>query len=327
MAFFFFAKFMADSILNVHDYTWQVIVNPNACDCKCLNNWNDIASKLDENSVKYELHQAQGSKKGIEIAKQLCAQGCRHLMVIGGDGTINEVVNGIMLSGIDTREVYLAVIPFGRGNDWARTHQFPKNFLQSIDVFANGKFICHDIGKVQTVEQEKVLEERYFANIAGFGFDAEVIYDTVYKRPHFMGISVYVLSLARCLFKYRSTPVQIKAPGFDFQNKVFTMAVAICQYNGGGMRQAPMAKPDDGLLDVVAIKKISKLRVMTLVKSLFDGSHIQKAPKKVVACQTDHVSISSPKLFRAEVEGELLSTGRYEVSVLPNALNMLTNRP
>lgn len=317
---------MADSIINVQDYTWQVILNPNACDHKCLNYWNEISSKLDENSVKYVLHQAQGSKKGIELAEQLCKQGCRQLMVIGGDGTINEVVNGIMLSGVDAREVFLAVIPLGRGNDWARTHQFPQNYMESIDVFVKGKFVSHDIGKVQTISQEKILEERHFVNIAGFGFDAEVIYDTVYKKPRFMGLSVYVLSLARCLFKYRSLPVQVNAPGFNFNNKVFTMAVAICQYNGGGMRQAPMAKPDDGMLDIVAIKRIGKLRVMTLVKSLFDGSHIQKVPRKVVTCQSDHVSIRSSKLLRAEVEGELLETGRYDVSILPNALNMLTNR-
>lgn len=316
---------MTNQLLNVKDFTWHIIINPNACERKCFNRWKEISSRLDINEVKYVLHKSGGIKVGIDIAKKLCEEGVRHIIVIGGDGTINEVVNGIMLSGVDTREVFLAVFPLGRGNDWARTHQFPKNCIDSIDVFLQGKFLRHDIGKVQTVKQSQVMAERYFANIAGFGFDAEVIYDTVYKRPHFMGISVYVLSLVRCLFKYKSIPVHITAPGFDYNDRVYTMAVAICQYNGGGMRQAPMAKPDDGMMDVIAIRHLNILRVLTLVKSLFDGSHLQKASDKVASCQADSVTITSSQLLRAEVEGELLETGEYKLSLLPGALNMLTN--
>ena len=316
---------MTNQLLNVKDYTWHIIINPNACERKCFNRWKEISSRLDINEVKYVLHKSVGIKVGIDIAKKLCEEGVRHIIAIGGDGTINEVVNGIMLSGVDTREVFLAVLPLGRGNDWARTHKFPKNCIDSIDVFLQGKFLQHDIGKVQTLKQSQVAAERYFANIAGFGFDAEVIYDTGYNKPHFIGISVYVLSLVRCLFKYQSIPVHIAAPGFEYKDRVFTMAVAICQYNGGGMRQAPMAKPDDGMLDIVAIKNLNKLRVLTLVKSLFDGSHLQKAPDKVAFSQADSVTITSPQLLRAEVEGELLETGEYRVTLLPSALNMLTN--
>lgn len=317
---------MADCELNVKEHLWHVIINPNACEQKCFNFWDKISSILDQNEVRYMLHKSEGAAKGIEIVKELCMNNVCHLIVIGGDGTINEVVNGIMQSKVDPRNVYLAVIPLGRGNDWARTHQYPQDIKDSVDVFLNGCFMKHDVGLVQTIRNENVVGERYFANIAGFGFDAEVIYDTVSNKPHFAGVSTYLLSLARCLFRYKSVPVQVYGPNFKADNKVFTMAVAICQYNGGGMRQAPMACPNDGLLDVVVVKKLSKLRIMTLVKSLFDGSHIQKVPNKVLTYQSDKVSISSPKMLRAEVEGELLETGKYEVSIIPQTLNMLTNR-
>ncbi len=316
---------MADKVLNVQDFTWHVIINPNACDRKCFHRWNEVSDKLTAAGVNYELHKAEGLNMGMETAKNLCTEGVRHLIVVGGDGTINEVVNGIMLSGVDPREVYLAVLPLGRANDWARTHNFPSNYLDTVDVFLKGNFMHHDIGKVQTLQQNEVKAERYFANIAGFGFDAEVIYDVNYNKPRFMGISVYLLSLVRSLFSYKSVPVRVQGPGIDYHGESFFMVAAICQYNGGGMCQAPMAKPNDGKMDVVFIPKVSKFRVMTLVKPLFKGKHIEKVKHLVKVHQTPEVLIKTDQLFRAEVEGELLETGDYKVSLIPKSLNMLTN--
>lgn len=316
---------MADKVLRVQDYEWHVIVNPNACEKRCFNFWDTIALQLDQANISYVLHKSQGSKMGIQTAKGLCEAGKRHLMVIGGDGTINEVVNGIMLSGVDPKEVFLAVVPLGRGNDWARTHSYPVHKQGNIEVFLKGDFMCHDVGKVQTLQQDKTKSERFFINIVGFGFDAEVIYDATYKKPHFMGVSVYILSLIRTLFRYKSIPVQVQSKEVTLSDKSFLMVVAICQYNGGGMRQAPMAVPNDGKMDVVFIPEVSKFRVLTMIKSLFKGKHIEKMKDVIKVHQTAELTITSETPFRAEVEGELVELGNYRVTVLPQALNMLTN--
>lgn len=313
---------MANNI-NVRDFSWQVIINPNACDKMCFNHWSDISQLLQARGISHELHKADACGKGKQVAAEICRQGHRHIMAIGGDGTINEVVNGIMVSGVPTNEVYLAVLPLGRGNDWARTHGFPNSYMGSLEVFTKGTFLQHDVGKIDVIKEGESQDERYFINIAGFCFDAEVIYDVTYNKPHFLGLSVYMLGLARTLFRYRSRKVHVQSPEFDFNDKMFLMVAGICQYNGGGMRQVPMAVPDDGMLDVVVIPKVSNFRVIANVKNISTGEHVRKI-KCVKTCRTNQVRVTSANRVRAEVEGELLPLGDYTISVLPHALNMLT---
>ena len=315
---------MSTNYLDVRDYEWQVVINPNACEKKCLKYWQPVSELLTQNGIKYTLHQADAIGKGIDVARQLCAEGHRYLIAVGGDGTLNEVVNGILQSGVDAKEVYLAVLPLGRGNDWARTHKFSTENRENVSIFTEGKFMRHDVGKVKTCNGETEISGRYFINIAGFGFDAEVIYDVTHNKPHFLGISVYILSLIRTIFSFRSQPVRIQAPEFQFNDKTFLMVAAICQYNGGGMRQAPMAVPDDGFMDVVVVPKVSNWTVFKNFKKIFSGDHIHTI-KNIKTCKTDYLEVSSTDLLRSEVEGELLTTGNYKIEVIPGALNVLTN--
>lgn len=315
---------MATNNLNVTQFTWQVILNPNAREHNCLKIWKEIEKLFQEKNIQYVLHFADAPLKGIETARQLCVDGHRHLMVLGGDGTLNEVVNGICESGVSLNEIYLAVMPVGRGNDWARTHNFSSEVGPNMGIFLKGNFMQHDIGVVKTFEQDAEKAHRYFINIAGFGFDAEVIHDVTYRKPHFLGVSVYVLSLIRCLFRYKSQQVDINGSDFHFKDKSFLMVAGICQYNGGGMRQVPMAVPDDRKLDVVVVPKVSGFTVIAKVKQIFEGKHIHTI-KGIRTCRADKVEIKSDTLLRSEVEGELLTTGDYRVELVPQTLNVLTN--
>lgn len=311
---------------SVLDYTWHVIINPNALEGKCMKHWAKMAARLEAERVRYEMHPTAARGDASVIAKQLCDAGIRHLLVVGGDGSINEVVDGIMRSNADIHDVCLAVFPLGRGNDWARTHQYPTRLNDCVDVFLKGKFMRHDVGNVQTLYDGIPVADRFFINIAGFGFDAEVIYDTQQSKPHFLGISVYIVSLFRCLFGYKSLPVKITAPGFSFQDKTFLAVAANCQYNGGGMRQAPDAKPDDGLLDVVVIPQLSYLRLFWLMLSVFSGKHIKKSKGLIKTCRAESVDITCDTLCRGEVEGEMLVSGNYHVTIQPSVFWMLTNQ-
>lgn len=315
---------MATNNLNVTQFTWQVILNPNAREHNCLKIWKDIEKLLREKNIQYVIHFADAPLKGIETARQLCMDGHQHLMVLGGDGTLNEVVNGICESGVALNEVYLAVMPVGRGNDWARTHNFSTEIGQNLEIFLKGNFMQHDIGVVKTLEHDVEKAHRYFINIAGFGFDAEVIHDVTHNKPHFLGISVYVLSLIRCLFRYKSQQVDINGSDFHFKDKSFLMVAGICQYNGGGMRQVPMAVPDDRKLDVVVVPNVRGITVVANVGRIFKGTHIQSI-KGILTYQTDRLKVNSDTLLRSEVEGELLSTGDYRVELVPQTLNVLTN--
>lgn len=315
---------MSVNHLDVRHYEWHIIVNPNAHEKKCLNRWEKVSGLLDARGIRYVMHPADAIGRGTEVARALCAEGHRHLMAVGGDGTINEVVDGIFKSGVDTRDVYLAVLPLGRGNDWARTHHFATEVPENVDILEDGSFMQHDIGRVQTLREGNAVSDRHFINIAGFGFDAEVIYDVTHNKPHFLGISVYVLGLLRTIFRYKSKPLTISARNIQFTNNTFLMVAALCQYNGGGMRQAPMAVPDDGLLDVVAIPNVNFWTLLRNFSKIFSGDHI-KSIKGIRTWQTEQLEIVSDDFLRGEVEGELLETGNYRVELLPRALNVLTH--
>lgn len=314
---------MSLNTINVADFNWQIILNPNAQDHKGLEHWNEIAAKLDEHHVRYELYQANGSHSGINLARKLCQEGQRHLMVIGGDGSINEIVNGIFTSGIDTHEVFLAVIPHGRGNDWARTHHYPTDYLEAVEGFLKGRFIEHDVGLTKVFQGEKEIEQRYFININSFGFSAEVIYETIYTKPKFLNISVYMLGVFLALFKHKPIPVIINSKDFHYQGKPFLFAVANCKYHGDGMKQAPDASFDDGVFDVIILPQVGILTVLLKIKHIFTGKHIQKI-KGVQCFRTNKLSISAEPSILGELEGELLSQGRYEIEMLPLAFNTLT---
>jgi len=311
--------------IRIEDQCWHIILNSNANEKKCERNWRPVAKLLERHGIRHELHVTHQPGEGIKTARSLCENGIRHIVAAGGDGTLNEVVNGIFSAGIDTREVWLAVLPMGRGNDWARTHHYPKTISEAVELWRNGNFIQHDIGCVSTAVHDGTPHNRYFINIAGFGFDADVIYTVTNDPPKAFGLNVYILSLLKSLFSHKPTHIQVSTnEGFKFDGEVFMVIAAICQYNGGGIREAKYAVPDDGRLDLIVVPKMSVPKVLKHLKDMSSGDHIDKI-KEIQTTLTTHADITSEELFRGEVEGELLFPGHYHIELMPNALNVLSN--
>lgn len=304
---------------------WQIILNPNADAKSCSRYRQDIENYLKQHHVAYRLYLSEGSHEaGKEIVRELCKKGERHFLIVGGDGTLNKIVNGIFDSGVPSREVYLALLPLGTGNDWARSLNYSKHLFNNLDSFLAGRYLLHDIGKVCTLPSGQV---RYFINIAGFCFDAEVIYYSKLLNSRFYKSNIYLAGLLKALFKHKNQQVCIHSDGQKHQDKTFSIAVGIGQYNGNGMRQVPMAEPDDGLFDVVVIRKVSLPKVILNVKRLFSGTHVRL--KEVKHFRSDFLEIQSSKAVLGEVEGELLPMGNYRIEMLPRALHVLlpTQKP
>ena len=309
--------------ITIEKHVWHIILNANANEKKSEQHWQEVERLMQKYGIRYEVHHVARPGEGIATAKSLCESGLKYLVAAGGDGTVNEVVNGIMLSGCNTREVFLAALPLGRGNDWVRTHHYPKTIEEVIQLWKRGRFMQHDVGKVTTQTPDNQPSSRYFINIAGFGFDADVIYDVTYHKPRFGGSAVYVLSLLKTLFSHKPTPVAVTADGgFQFDGEVFMVIAAICKYNGGGICEAKYAVPDDGKIDLIVVPKLGIPKVVAHLKDMFSGDHIDKIKTIRKTLATD-ITITSPQLLRAEVEGELLTFGNYRIEVIPNAIYTL----
>ena len=306
--------------MDITNHTWHIIANPTLLNGHRAEIKQNILKQLEESNIRYTLHVADGGERSGETAERLCREGQRYLMMMGGDGSINEIINGIYRSGVDTEAVNLAIIPLGTGNDFCRTLGCPKaegfvNFLK------NGEFRPTDVGIVETLKDGAVTDSRRFINIAGFAFDAAVINETVHGKPKLFPDAVYLLKLVKVLFSYKATRVNVTTAEGTYSDDLFTVACGNAQYNGNGMRQVPLADPHDGLLDLVTIRKISPLKVVANVKNLFSGKHINLPEVKVT--RTPFVELTSEQPLLGEVEGEMLTTGNYRIRMEGKRINIL----
>jgi diacylglycerol kinase (ATP) len=300
---------------------WHVIINPVALRGGSLEFWKEISTLLVNQGLSFKEWHTTSKNDATNIAQNLIKDGAASIVVVGGDGTLNEVVNGIMQCGEQAKNVTLAVLPAGTGNDWSRTHRFPKKMNEIASMFLSGAVIGHDIGVVKPISNRE-LASRYFINIAGLGFDAAVI-ERVHRARKFKVAKgmVYVKHLILSLLNYQSVNCKLVFDHEEVNKPVFSIAAGICKYNGNGMMPVPMADPTDGLLDVVVIEKMKTWQLLTQIPALFKGTYI-KHPK-VSHYRVKAMSVFPESLFLAEVEGELIGEGSFCIEIAPQKINVL----
>ena len=308
--------------INAKHHFWHIILNPNSLLHQSSQFWKNIENKIKELQINYLHHETSTIDKAKELIINLCKNGERHYIIVGGDGTLNTFVNAVMESQVNSSEIYAALIPLGTGNDWSRSHGYSNCYLEAIDSLIKGNFTNHDVGLVETIIDDKVIDARYFINIAGFGFDGAVIANASKMTTKIFHKQLYLINLLKTLLAYKPQMVTFKSNDFTVTKNIFSIAMGIGQYNGNGMRQCPDAISNDGQLDVVMIEKISIHKVLFHIKNLFMGTHVKKL-KEVSVQRTNYLEINTEPPILGEVEGEMLSTGNYRIKCLPSAINFM----
>ena len=301
---------------------WFVIVNPNAGRKKGEKDWLEIAAMLNDAGVKFTNVFTEHPNHAVKLARKYVEAGFKKIIVVGGDGTLNEVVNGVFTqTKYPTIDIILSMIPVGTGNDWGRSFNIPTNYKRAIELIAREKTFVQDVGKVQYISKD-LLKQRHFINMAGLGFDAMVARRTnKVKSEGKSGPFSYLISLFSSLINYNHKKVRIKMDDDELKADVFTMSVAICRFNGGGMMQAPNAIPDDGLFDVTVITRLSRLLVIRSVKKLYDGSYLKMPQVKTFRSQK--VEIESDPIMFLETDGESLGHTPMTFEVVPLSIQMV----
>lgn len=295
---------------------WFVIVNPNAGRKKGEKDWLEIAALLNEAGIQFTNVFTEHPNHAVKLARKYVEAGFKKIIVVGGDGTLNEVLNGVFTqTKYPTKDIILSMIPVGTGNDWGRSFNIPTNYKKAIELIAREKILVQDVGKVQYISKD-LSKQRHFINMAGLGFDAMVARRTNnIKREGKSGPFSYLISLFSSLINYSHKKVKIVMDDAQLKADVFTMSVAICKFNGGGMMQAPNAIPDDGLFDVTVITRLSRLLVIRSVKKLYDGSFL-KMPQ-VKTFRSRKVEIESYPHMYLETDGESLGRTPMSFEVVP----------
>lgn len=308
---------------------WLVIVNLHAGSRRCEREWPEIKSLLDQSGLKLDYVFSERAFHAIDISRDSIQQkGYKKIIIVGGDGTMNEVVNGLFQqTRYNTKEITLGLITVGTGNDWGRHYGMHKSYRKMINAIKKGNTFLQDVGKVN-YEHTSEKEDRYFVNIAGMGYDALVAKKTnLSKEKGRGGVLVYLINLLQSLFQYTYTNLTISADNKQvFSGKVFTLSIGICKYNGGGMMQLPNAVSDDGLFDVTLVRKTSKLRVIRNIKNLYDGSFINMKEVETFRGKNFVIECNPGNNLFLETDGESLGHSPLYFEIVPRSVKLIVRK-
>jgi len=286
---------------------YALILNPAAGRGKGVQLEDSLRTRLGEVFGEVAHFRTQHPEHAREIANRIRNE-FEVIIAAGGDGTVHEVVNG-MMGGRAT----LAVIPIGSGNDFVKMLNLPLDPEAAIQVIRNNHRMKIDIGKVG---------EGYFPNGLGIGFDAWVVRESS-KVKRLRGFLIYLYSVIKTIFIYRNEPVKFHANGQVRNKDIFLIAVGNGVAMGGGFYLTPDARINDGLFDVCIIHALRKREAFQNLPKAINGSHITMP--QVEMLRTDRLKIVSEKGIAAHADGELLGMELKEldISLEPAALEVI----
>lgn len=266
---------------------------------------------------EYEIHITTGTNDARDFAKMYCLQNPhihKRFYSCGGDGTLNEVINGIY----GAENVSLACYPSGSGNDFVKNFGDVSQFL-SLENLVNGK-----VKKVDVLK----FNGRYALNICNLGFDGEVAYNfNKFKRmPKVSGKTAYNLAVLYSLLSKMKHQVEITTEeGEIYNGYILLAAIANGLCYGGGFYCAPKAKVDDGIIDLVIVKKISRIRLLKFIKYYKRGTHLnnKKLSKYLIYKKCRKVSFVSKKELSLSYDGEVIRTKKLDFEILPQTLDFI----
>lgn len=304
---------------------WLAIVNLLSGSGRCGRDWEHIARMLYAKGIDFDTVFTGYRFHAIELAKRgIVEDGYRNLIAIGGDGTIHEVANGILMQEeVPSTEVRMGVIPVGTGNDWIRSFGIPRDYQQAVDVIAGGNEFVQDVAKTTFIGRSGNEESRYCVNVSGAGLDAFVNLRVCKNKDKGKnGKMSYMTGLAKSVLDYRSCRMAVRVDGEnEAKGLIMSTAVGIGQFNGSGMHQLPQSLADDGLLDVTVIETMSIPRILTVVGRLFDGKIY--SVKRVHNYKGRTIEISSDEVREVEIDGEPLGTTPVKYTIEDKRLKVL----
>jgi YegS/Rv2252/BmrU family lipid kinase len=298
----------------------KVIVNPAAGAGKTGKLWPRIKSMFQGYGLRFEHVITEAPGHAIELAKQAAQKGYDMVVSVGGDGTINEVVNGLYASG-NINNNLLGIVSTGTGSDYIRTTGTPRKIEDACRRFLQPRQRTVDLGIVEYAKNGG-RAERLFVNFAGIGFDAEIVRRTTLQFKKLGALPSYLLGVFTTLVSYRNRKISLVVDGKEEERRVCTVIMNNGKYGGGGMYTAPHADLADGLLDVMIIGDVDKADLLRSLPRIYKGTHLTHP--KVTAKTAKEVEIKSlsEKLY-LQADGELLGEVPARFRILPAALNII----
>jgi diacylglycerol kinase (ATP) len=303
-----------------------LILNPAAGNGRAGREWPVRAERLRAAGIAFRQMVTCGPGDATLLARQAIAEGAARLIVVGGDGTLNEVVNGYLdADGNVVQDApALAVVPLGTGSDFAHGLDISGE-TAAIEVLTTGRPHPLDLGLATYRDTQGHEATRAFVNVADFGLGPETS-ELIARGSKRLGPAAYLYGALRAIAAFTPTPIRVEVDGATVYDGLSGMAVvANGSHFGGGMQVAPSASLDDGAFDIFVLDCASRRTLVTeILPRIYRGTHISHAAIRQARGRT--VKIDAAKPFPLEVDGEIVGTTPAQFSLMPGALRVLVPR-
>lgn len=299
------------------------IVNPHAGNGSTGRNWPEIERLSKAHLGDFSTNFTQGPLEAETFAARAVADGSRLVVCIGGDGTFNEVVNGVMAGAKHgPSDISIGFIPDGTGCDFVKTAAIPKNIPAAVDIIAADHGYVMDLGRLSYCDHNGQKKHRYFHNIASFGVAGEVD-ERVNQTPQTFGPFVsFLWATLAAILRYGTKTVTLQIDdGPARELKIWNVAVANGRFQGAGMLVAPDASISDGRFNVTLIGDLSLRQVFLNLHNLYNGN-IYAVPK-VEHCTAKTVTVTSDERVLLDVDGEQPGILPAQFDIVPGAIRLL----
>ena len=283
-----------------------VISNPTSGSGAGAATLRGVQALLDERGISHRCEATRRPGHAVELADMAVREKMDGIVCLGGDGTIFEIVNG--LKG---RFMTLYFVPCGTGNDFVRVLNLPKDPVEALRLQLDGRPHPIDVGRVN---------ERYFLNVSGCGFDVEVLRQAVRFKRFGKDLLPYLLGILAALRKFKPLDIELTMDGKTEKRSVTIISVGNGRYFGGGMMPAPHAEIDDGLFDVIYVDKLNRPAILRLLTRFIKGKHTDLPFAHESRCRT--LTIRCPGMT-VNMDGELWPMDVAEYELLPGAAQVM----
>ncbi len=295
------------------------VVNPASANGSTGRRWPAIAHAAAAAGLAGQTLLSERPGHVAELTQRAAEEGASLVVVVGGDGTVNEAVNGLMRA-VPERRPELAVIPRGTGTDFVRTFRIPTYPERAIGVARSGRTVTIDVGRVGYTGWDDAPGESWFANVASAGMSGAVAQRADSSSKALGGKASFLWATLAVFARWKNTDVSVEADGERRQGRMLDVIVANCQFLGGGMWMTPDADPADGLFDVLLIGDITKWDLVTTLPKIYRGRHLPHPKAELLRAR--RVSVEAPAPLPVELDGEQPGTTPATFEIVPGALRL-----
>ncbi|HBI56809.1 MAG TPA: lipid kinase [Firmicutes bacterium] len=300
-----------------------VLVNPVSANGTTREVWPKIAEEMKQRGLNFETHMTTAVGNATEAVRNALRNGKTTIIAVGGDGTANEVVNGFFEGETPINPAArLGIISRGTGCDLIKTLGIPKDYPGALDVIASNRAREIDLALVEFSHEDGTPGRRWYANIADAGLGAAVCKRVNHVSKSAGGLLSYLSGTLWSVLSYKNRWARIEADGEKvYEGSLILAGVANGNYFGGGMRLAPIAHIDDGKLDLILVRGMSKLRLLINLPRIYRGTHLSHS--KISTYLVDEVMINGEKPLEIEMDGETPGNTPVKISVRRGAIKVL----